>query len=85
MIHFIYGDENREFLYFETLQSIKSKEKGIVEYIFDVATKEEDKFIEKLSFNSIFGARELLILKRAEKLTSSDWLLDIFSGIDTNS
>ena len=47
MIHFIYGDENREFLYFETLQSIKSKEKGIVEYIFDVATKEEDKFIEK--------------------------------------
>lgn len=85
MIHFIYGDENREFLYFETLQSIKSKEKGIVEYIFDVATKEEDKFIEKLSFNSIFGARELLILKRAEKLASIDWLLDIFSGIDTNS
>lgn len=84
MIHFIYGDINREFLYFEVLQNIKKHENDIMEYTFDVAIKEEDKFIEKLSFNSIFGSKEILILKRTEKLSNIEWLIDILNTVDTS-
>ena len=68
MIYFIGGLSNREFKYFDIIESIRKNNQGIQESFFDVEIKEENKFLDKISFNSIFSLKELIVLKRAEKL-----------------
>ena len=57
MIYFIGGLQNREFKYFDTIKKIRDKNTGIVENFFDADIKKEEKFLKKISFNSIFLLR----------------------------
>ena len=54
MIYFIGGLQNREFKYFDIIKKIREENAGITESFFDADIKEEEKFLEKVSFNSIF-------------------------------
>ena len=85
MFYFICGTESRELKYLEILDDIKKKNPGIQEFAFDVALKEDDKFFEKLSFNSIFGGKEILVLKRAEKLGNIEEVLTLVSNVEMDS
>ena len=82
MIYFIGGLSNREFKYFDIIESIRKNNRGIQESFFDVEAKEEDKFFEKISFNSIFSLKELIVLKRAEKLKNIERILDYILSLD---
>lgn len=82
MIYFIGGLSNREFKYFDIIESIRKNNQGIQESFFDVEAKEEDKFFEKISFNSIFSLKELIVLKRAEKLKNIEKILDYILSLD---
>ena len=85
MFYFICGTESRELKYLEILDDIKKKNPGIQEFAFDVALKEDDKFFEKLNFNSIFGGKEILVLKPAEKLGNIEEVLTLVSNVEMNS
>lgn len=82
MIYFICGLDYREFKYFEVLQKIRNDNRGIKEYFFDAGLKEEEKFMEKISVNSIFSSQELIVLKRAEKLKNIEKILDYVQKLD---
>ena len=84
MIYFIGGLQNREFKYFDTIKKIRDKNTGIVENFFDADIKEEEKFLEKISFNSIFSVEELVVLKRSEKLKDLEKTLDYITALDLN-
>ena len=75
MIYFIGGLQNREFKYFDTIKK---------ENFFDADIKEEEKFLEKISFNSIFSSEELVVLKRSEKLKDLEKILDYITALDLN-
>lgn len=85
MFYFICGTESRELKYLEILDEIKKKNPGIQEFVFDVVLKEDDKFFEKLNFNSIFGGKEILVLKRAEKLSNIEEVLTLVSNVEMDS
>ena len=85
MFYFICGAAAREFKYFELLERIKAENPGIKEFVYDVVLKEDDKFFEKLNFNSIFGGKEILVLKRAEKLGNVEEVLNLISNVELNS
>ena len=85
MFYFICGSESRELKYLEILDDIKKKNPGIQEFVFDVVLKEDDKFFEKLNFNSIFGGKEILVLKRAEKLGNIEEVLSLISNVEMAS
>ena len=85
MIYFIGGMKHREFKYFELIEKIRKSNQGITESFFDVDIKEEDKFLEKISFNSIFSTNELIVLKRAEKLKDLEKTLDYMGTLDINN
>ena len=76
MIYFIGGTKHREFRYFDLLEKIRKENPGISESFFDVDIKEEEKFLEKVSFNSIFSTEELIVLRQAEKLKDLEKTLD---------
>ena len=82
MIYFIGGLSNREFKYFDIIESIRKNNQGIQESFFDVEIKEENKFLDKISFNSIFSLKELIVLKRAEKLKNIEKILDYILSLD---
>ena len=84
MIYFIGGLQNREFKYFDTLKKIREENPGITESFFDADIKEEEKFLEKISFNSIFSAEELVVLRRAEKLKDLGKTLSYITELDLN-
>ena len=84
MIYFIGGLQNREFKYFDTLKKIREENPGITESFFDADIKEEEKFLEKISFNSIFSTEELVVLKRAEKLKDLEKILSYITELDLN-
>ena len=46
MIYFIGGLSNREFKYFDIIESIRKNNQGIQESFFDVEIKEENKFLD---------------------------------------
>ena len=85
MFYFICGTESRELKYLEILDDIKKKNPGIQEFTFDVVLKEDDKFFEKLNFNSIFGGKEILVLKRAEKLGNIEEVITLISNVEMDS
>ena len=82
MIYFIGGTKHREFRYFYLLEKIRKENPGISESFFDVDIKEEEKFLEKVSFNSIFSTEELIVLRRAEKLKDLEKTLDYIANLD---
>ena len=84
MIYFIGGLQNREFKYFDTLKKIREENPGITESFFDADIKEEEKFLEKISFNSIFSTEELVVLRRAEKLKDLEKTLSYITELDLN-
>ena len=84
MIYFIGGLQNREFKYFDIIKKIREENAGITENFFDADIKEEEKFLEKISFNSIFSSEELVVLKRSEKLKDLEKTLDYITGLDLN-
>ena len=84
MIYFIGGLQNREFKYFDTIKKIRDENSGIAENFFDADIKEEEKFLEKISFNSIFSSEELVVLKRSEKLKDLEKILDYITALDLN-
>ena len=84
MIYFIGGLQNREFKYFDIIKKIREENAGITESFFDADIKEEEKFLEKVSFNSIFSTEELVVLKRSEKLKDLEKTLDYITGLDLN-
>ena len=51
---------------------------------FDADIKEEEKFLEKISFNSIFSTEELVVLRRAEKLKDLEKTLSYITELDLN-
>ena len=85
MFYFICGTESRELKYLEILDDIKKKNPGIQEFVFDAVLKEDDKFFEKLNFNSIFGGKEILVLKRSEKLGNIEEVLTLISNVEMTS
>ena len=83
MIYFIGGLRQREFKYFTLIEKIRNENKGIEESFYDGDIKEEtEKFMEKVSFNSIFSEQELIVLKRGEKLKDIERVLDYISNLD---
>lgn len=82
MIYFICGLNYREFKYFEILDKIRTENKGIKEFFFDIDTKEEEKFLDKININSIFSTKELIVLKRAEKIKGIEKFLDYIGNLN---
>jgi DNA polymerase-3 subunit delta len=68
LLYFIYGDKPLELKYEDLKKDIIKKDPGIVPRYFDVSQKEEEGFLQAISINSMFGGRELLVLKRFELL-----------------
>ncbi len=82
MMYLIYGDIPLELKYDELIKRIKDENPNITEKYFDAFTGEEDKFLESISFNSLFGGMELIVLKRINSIKKADKfikLLDNFS------
>ena len=82
MIYFIGGKKQREFKYFEILEKIRKENAGISESFFDVDLKENEQFLEKININSIFSSRELVVLKRAEKLKNIEEILKYIANLE---
>lgn len=82
MIYFVAGMNNREFKYFEILENLRKNNKEMEESFFDIMLKEEGDFLEKINFNSIFSGKELIVLKRAEKLKNIEKLLNHINSLE---
>ena len=82
MIYFIGGKKQREFKYFEILEKIRKENVGISESFFDVDLKENEQFLEKMNINSIVSSRELVVLKRAEKLKNIEEILKYIANLE---
>ena len=82
MIYFIGGKKQREFKYFEILEKKRKENVGISESFFDVDLKENEQFLEKININSIFSSRELVVLKRAEKLKNIEEILKYIANLE---
>ena len=82
MFYFLYGDTLLPLKYDELLKEIKEKTPNITVKIFDISQNEEEKFIEALSINSMFVEKELIVLKRAEKMKKLDTLLKLIQDYD---
>lgn len=83
MLYFLYGDgAPLQIKFQELLKEIKEKNYGIDERYYDFSQNESEKFMEDIAQNSIFGDRELLIVKRFEKLKNMEKLvkgLEVFN------
>jgi DNA polymerase-3 subunit delta len=68
MNYLIVGDSSTELIYSDLIDKITKETPNITTKIFDSSLKEEDLFFQSISINSMFGGKELIILKRAEKV-----------------
>lgn len=82
MIYFLTGDITLNMRYDEVLKSLRDKNVGIVEKIYNVDDKGEEKFFEAISNNSIFSSKELIILKGMENIKKLDKFLEILGNYD---
>ena len=69
MFYLLVGDKSRELEYTKIINRIKNENPGISEKYFDAAQKEEEGFLQTISTNSMFSSKELVVLKRAEKIS----------------
>lgn len=73
MLYFIYGDGAPLHLKIdEILEEIEKKNPGISKKTFDFSIGELDRFVESVSQNSMFASKELLLVKRFERVKSTD-------------
>ena len=68
MFYLLVGDKSRELEYTKIINRIKHENPGISEKYFDATQKEDEGFLQAISTNSMFSPRELVVLKRAEKI-----------------
>ena len=68
MNYLIVGDFSTELAYGELMEKIIGKTPNIIQKIFDAGLKEEELFFQSISINSMFEGKELIVLKRAEKI-----------------
>lgn len=68
MNYLIIGDSTTELVYKDLITKLTSETPNILQKTFDASLKEEELFFQSISINSMFGGKELLILKRAEKI-----------------
>ena len=82
MFYFMYGDTPLLLKYEELVKKIKKENPGIPVKIYDASQGEEENFLEAISINSMFSSKELIILKRVEKLKKLEKFLKIVDGYD---
>ncbi|MCK5780684.1 MAG: hypothetical protein KAH04_06660 [Psychrilyobacter sp.] len=68
MNYLIVGDSTSELIYGDLVDEIKKETPNILQKNFDAGQKEIDLFFQSISINSMFGGKELIVLKRAEKI-----------------
>lgn len=68
MNYLIIGDSTTELVYEDLFSKLILETPNIFKKTFDASLKEEELFFQSISINSMFGGKELLILKRAEKI-----------------
>lgn len=78
MLHIIVGDKTRVLKYDSILESLRTSNPGISEKFFDANQGELNLFMESIQTNSMFGNRELIVLKRGEEAGN---LSDLFSTL----
>jgi DNA polymerase-3 subunit delta len=67
MLYIIVGDKTKEIQYDNILNTIRQQNPGIQERFFDANQNESSIFMEAIQTNSMFGGKQLLVLKRAEE------------------
>ena len=67
MLYIIVGDKTKEIQYDNILNTIRQQNSGIHERFFDANQGEASLFMEALQTNSMFGGKQLLVLRRAEE------------------
>ncbi|MGL4393100.1 MAG: hypothetical protein ACRCSK_06675, partial [Fusobacteriaceae bacterium] len=73
MIYFIQGEGTPfQLKYEETLSTIKKQNPGVQEKYFDFSQDESGNFLVKVSQNSMFGGKEIFVVKRFEQLKNPD-------------
>ena len=82
MFYFIYGDTPLPLKYEELVEKIKKSFPSIPVKIFDASQGEEEDFLGSISINSMFVAKELIVLKRAEKIKKLENVLKIVEEYD---
>lgn len=82
MFCFMYGDIPILLRYEEKIEEIKRLNPEIPMKIFDASQGEGEFFLEAISVNSMFSSKELIVLKRAEKIKKLDNLLKIIGEYD---
>ncbi|MGL5088357.1 MAG: hypothetical protein ACRC6Z_02725 [Cetobacterium sp.] len=82
MFYFVYGDTPLPLKYEELMEKIKKSNPYIPVKIFDASQGEDENFMESISINSMFVEKELIVLKRSEKLKKLDGLLKIVADYD---
>lgn len=68
MNYLIIGDSTTELVYKDLTNKLTVETPNILQKTFDAGLKEESLFFQSISINSMFGGKEVLILKRAEKI-----------------
>jgi len=68
MNYLILGGSSSQLAYRDLVKKITTETPNILIKTFDASLKEEDLFFQSISINSMFGGKELIILKRAEKI-----------------
>lgn len=82
MFYFIYGDKPLLLKYEEVIKEIKKNNENIPMKVYDASQGEEENFLEGISTNSIFSPKELLVLKRSEKIKKLDKFFEIVEKYD---
>jgi DNA polymerase-3 subunit delta len=82
MFYVIAGDQSRELKEKELIDKIVKENIGINQKIFDGQLGEHEAFLQQASTNSLFGGRELLVLKRGEGVKKVEEVIKALSAID---
>lgn len=85
MLNVVAGDQSRELKVDNLIKEIKEKNIGIEEKYFDALLGEEELFLQQASTNSIFGGKELLVLKRGENLKKPEEFFKAIKNFDLNT
>lgn len=86
MFYFICGDTPLPLKFEEKLREIKRENGDIpVKYFDGSQSEDEERFLEGVSTNSMFSPKELLVLRRAEKIKKLDKFLEIVKKYDIHS
>lgn len=68
MNYLLIGDHSNELSFHNLMKDLEKQNPGITPKVFDASLKEEGEFFSAISINSLFGSKEIIILKRAEKI-----------------